>query len=60
MLNRTDIPCGDGGTVCEVPDVQVDDTVTYTKMFDKSIEVIIFNCLMTNRLHIAEMMTIIF
>ncbi len=60
MLNRTDIPCGDGGTVCEVPDAQVDDTVAFTKMFDKSIKVIIHNCLMPNRLHIVEMQTIIF
>ncbi len=41
MANRADIPCGDSGTVCEVPDAQIDDTVSFTKMFDKPIEVII-------------------
>ncbi len=49
MPYRADIPCGDGGTVCEVPDAQIDDTVTYSKMFDKPIEVIILKCLVPNR-----------
>ncbi len=60
MTYRTDIPCGDGGTVCEVPDAKIDDTVTYSKMFDKPIEVIILELLMHKSLQTDEMMTIIF
>ncbi len=55
MTYRTDIPCGDGGTVCEVPDAQIDDTVTYSKMFDKPIEVFILEVLMHKRLQTDEM-----
>ncbi len=39
LSTRTKIPCIPEETVCETPEAAVDDTVKYSKVFDKGIAV---------------------